>query len=115
MVCATLLLLLAYKVMNGTFLLNDFLNHGEVRHQIQLRNIGHLRIPLYTETHSELFVLDRAINTWKGLSVTCAAHHHTVVLRLNYDNCKSKVFYGQEPPVENLLQQNVGSIINYLQ
>ena len=28
--------ILAYKVMNGTFLLSDFLNHGEVRHQIQL-------------------------------------------------------------------------------
>ena len=26
--------ILAYKVINGTFLLNDFLNHGEVRHQI---------------------------------------------------------------------------------
>ena len=29
--------ILAYKVINGTFLLNDFLNHGEVRHQIQLK------------------------------------------------------------------------------
>ena len=28
---------------------------------------------------------------------------------------KVKVFYGQEPPVENLLPQNMGSIINYLQ
>ena len=28
---------------------------------------------------------------------------------------KGKVFYGQEPPRENLLPQNVGSIINYLQ
>ena len=28
---------------------------------------------------------------------------------------KGKVFYGQEPPVENLLPQNVGTIINYLQ
>ena len=26
---------------------------------------------------------------------------------------KDKVFYCQEPPVENLLPQNVGSIINY--
>ena len=26
-----------------------------------------------------------------------------------------KVFYGQVPPVENLLPQNAGSIINYLQ
>ena len=60
--------LLAYKVINGTFLLNDFLNHGDVRHQIKLRNIGDLRILLYTATQSQLFVRYRAINTWNGLS-----------------------------------------------
>ena len=60
--------LLAYKVINGTYLLNDFLNHGDVRHQIQVRNIDDLRIPLYTATHSQLFVRYRAINTWNGLS-----------------------------------------------
>ena len=31
--------ILAYKVINGTYLLNDFLNHGDVRYQIQLQNI----------------------------------------------------------------------------
>ena len=36
--------ILAYKVINGTYLLNDFLNHGDVWHQIQLRNIGDLRV-----------------------------------------------------------------------
>ena len=60
--------ILAYKVINGTYLLNDFLTHGEVRHQIQLRNIGDLRIPLYTATQSQLFVRYRAINTCNGLS-----------------------------------------------
>ena len=60
--------ILAYKVINGTFLLNDFLNHGEVRHQIQLRNIGDLRIPLYASTQCQHFVRYRAINTWNGLS-----------------------------------------------
>ena len=59
--------MLAYKVINGTFLLNDFLNHGNVGHQFQLRNIGDLRIPLYTATQSQLFVRYRAINTWNGL------------------------------------------------
>ena len=46
--------ILAYKVINGTFLLNDFLNHGDVnpRHQIQLRNIGDLGTPLYAATQS---------------------------------------------------------------
>ena len=60
--------ILAYKVINGTFLLNDFLNHGEVGHQIQLWNNGDLRIPLYTANQSQLFVCYRAINTWNGLS-----------------------------------------------
>ena len=62
--------ILSYKVINGTYLLNDFLNHGDVnpRHQIQLRNIGDLRIPLYAATQSQLFVRYRAINMWNGLS-----------------------------------------------
>ena len=59
--------ILAYKVINGTYLLNNFLNHGDVRHQIQLRNIGDLRIPLYAATQSQLLVCYRAINTWNGL------------------------------------------------
>ena len=54
--------ILTYKVINGTVLLNDFFNHGDVRHQIQLRNICDLRIPFYVTTHSQLF------NTWNGLS-----------------------------------------------
>ena len=63
--------ILAYKVINGTYLLNDFLNHRDVRHQTKLMNIGDLRIPLYTATHYQLCVrcIYRAINTWNGLSV----------------------------------------------
>ena len=34
--------ILTYKVINGTYLLNGYLNHGDVRHQLQLRNIGDL-------------------------------------------------------------------------
>ena len=60
--------ILAYRVIKGTYLLNDFLNHGDVRHQIQLRNVSDLRIPLYTATQSQLFIRYRAINTWNGLS-----------------------------------------------
>ena len=55
--------ILAYKVINGTYLLNDFLNRGDVRHQNQLRNIGDLKIPLYAATQSQLFVRYSAINT----------------------------------------------------
>ena len=47
--------IIAYMVINGTYLLNDFLNHGDVGHQIQLRN-GDLRIPIYAATQSQLFV-----------------------------------------------------------
>ena len=54
--------ILAYKVINGTYLLNDFLNHGDISHQIQLKNIGDLRITLYTATESQLFVRYKAIN-----------------------------------------------------
>ena len=62
--------ILAYKVINGTHLLNEFLNNGDahVRHQIQLRNIGDLSILLHAATQSQLFVLYRAVNTWNGLS-----------------------------------------------
>ena len=55
-------------VINGTYLLNDFLNRGDVGHQIQLRNGGDLRIPLYAGTQSQLFLHYRAIKTWNGLS-----------------------------------------------
>ena len=60
--------ILAYKIINGTYLINDFLYHGDVRHQIQLRNIGDLRIPLYATTHLQLCVRYKAINKWNGLS-----------------------------------------------
>ena len=76
--------ILVYKVINGTYLLNNFLNHGEVRHQIQLWNIGDLRIPLY-EQHilNTLFAIEPSI---RGMAyqVTCAAHH-SVFSRINYD------------------------------
>ena len=35
---------LANKVINGTFLLNDFLDHGDVIYPIQLRNNSELKI-----------------------------------------------------------------------
>ena len=56
--------ILAYKVINGPYLLNDFLNHTFVRHQIQLRNNGDLRIPIYATTHSQLLVRYRAMDQY---------------------------------------------------
>ena len=73
--------ILAYKVINDIYLLNDFLNRGDVGHQIQLRNIGDLKIPLYAATQSQLFVRYRAINTWNGLSGDLRAHHHSVLFK----------------------------------
>ena len=60
--------ILTYKIINAAHLLNDFLNHGDVGHQIQLINGGDLMIPLYAATQSQLFVRYRAIKTWNGLA-----------------------------------------------
>ena len=76
--------ILAYKVINGTYLLNNFLNHGYVGHQIQLRNISDLGILLYAATQSQLFV--RNIEPSKlgmAYQVPCAARHHSVHSRIN--------------------------------
>ena len=82
--------ILAYKVINNTYLLNDFLNHGDVRHQIELKNIIDLRTPLYTTTQSQLFVRYRLIEpSIRGMAyqVTCAIHRRSVLSRINYDSC----------------------------
>ena len=79
--------ILAYKVINGTFLLDDFLNHGEVRHRIQLRNIGDLRIHCIQQHNlNSLFAIEPSI---RGMiyQVTFAAHHRSVLSRINYDSC----------------------------
>ena len=78
--------ILADNVINGTYLLNEFLNHGDVRHQIHLKNIGDLRIPLYTVTQSQLFVR-YTINVWYGLSDDFAAHHFSILSSINHDRC----------------------------
>ena len=79
--------ILAYKVINGIYLLNDFLNHGNVGHQIQLRNSGDLRIPLYTATQFLLFVRYRAFIRGMAYQVTWAAHHRSVLSRINDNSC----------------------------
>ena len=79
--------ILAYKVINGTYLPNDFLNRGDVRHQIQLWNIGDLTIPLYVTTHSQLFVLYWAINTWNGLAGDLRSSSFLCTFKNKYDSC----------------------------
>ena len=44
--------ILAYKVINGTYLLDDILTD---RHY-KLRNFENIRIPLHSTTHSQLFI-----------------------------------------------------------
>ena len=75
------------KILFLDKLLNDFLNHGDVRHQIQLRSTGDLRIPLYAATQSQLFVRYKPSIRRMAYQVTCAAHHHSVLSRINYDCC----------------------------
>ena len=106
------------EVINGSYMLNDFLNHGDVGHQIQLRNDGDLRILLFSshQQHilNSLFSIDPSIRGMHAPAVqhrssricdaplvtthllcttgpmayqlTCAEHHHSVFLRINYDS-----------------------------
>ena len=82
--------ILAYKVINGTYLLKDFLNHGDVGHQTQLRNGGDLRLYIYHYMQklnlNSLFAIEPSK---RGMAnqVTSAAHHHSVLSRINYDSC----------------------------
>ena len=55
--------ILAYKVINGTYLLGDILTDRHELDHYQLRNYENLRIPLQSTTHSQLFIRDRAIKT----------------------------------------------------
>ena len=60
-------IILAYKVIIVTYLLNDFsiMEMSGIKSNL---NNGDLRIPLYATTHSQFFIRYRAINTWIGLS-----------------------------------------------
>ena len=60
-------LILAFKVINGTYLLGDILNDRHDLHHYQLRNDENHRIPLHSTTHSHLFIYYRAIKTWNTL------------------------------------------------
>ena len=53
---------------DNQYLQNNFFNHGDIRHQIQLRNNGDVTIPLYAVINHKLFVRYRAINTWNDFS-----------------------------------------------
>ena len=49
------------------------------RHELdhyQLRNYENLRIPLYSTTHSQLFIRCRAIKTWNSLLGDLRIAHH---------------------------------------
>ena len=59
--------ILAYKVINGTYLLGDILTDRHELDHYQHRNHENLRIPLHSTTHSRLFIRYRAIKTWNSL------------------------------------------------
>ena len=72
--------ILGYKVINGTYLLGDILtdtheldHYHRVYDHYQLSNDEHLRIPLHSTTHSQLFIRYRAI------LVIYVAHHPSPV------------------------------------
>ena len=59
--------ILAYKVINGTYLLGDILTDRHELDHYKFRNYENLRIPLHSTTHSQLFIRYRAIKTWNSL------------------------------------------------
>ena len=59
--------ILAYNVINGTYLLGDILTDRQELDHYQHRNYENLRIPLHSTTHSQLFIRYRAIKTWNSL------------------------------------------------
>ena len=59
--------ILAYKVINGTYLLGDILTDRHELDHYQLRNYKNLRILLHSTTHNQLFIRYRAIKTLNSL------------------------------------------------
>ena len=59
--------ILAYKMINGTYLLDDILTDRHELDHYQLRNFENLRIPLRSTTQSQLFIRYRAVKTWNSL------------------------------------------------
>ena len=59
--------ILAYKVINGTYLLGDILTDRHELDHYQLKNYENLRIPLHSTTYSQLFIRYRAIKTSNSL------------------------------------------------
>ena len=59
--------ILAYEVINGTYLLGDILTDRHELDHYQLRNYENIRISLHSTTHSQLFIRYRAIKTWNSL------------------------------------------------
>ena len=55
--------ILAYKVINGKYLLGDILTDRHELDHYQLRKYENLRIPLHSTSHSQLFIRYRAIKT----------------------------------------------------
>ena len=61
--------IVAYKVINGTYLLGDILTYRHYLDHYQLRNYENLRIPPHSPTHSQLFIRYRAIKTWNNNTI----------------------------------------------
>ena len=59
--------ILAYKVINGTYLLSDILTDKHDLDHYQHRNYENLRISLHSTTHYQLIIRYRAMKIWNSL------------------------------------------------
>ena len=59
--------IVAYKVINGTYLLGDIFTDRYELDNYQLRNYEDQRILLHSTTHRQLFIRYIAIKTWNSL------------------------------------------------
>ena len=79
--------ILAYKVINDTYLLSDYLNHGDVGLKSNLEILmtwwHHYMKQLNLNS---LFAIEPS-KRGMAYQVIFAAHHHSVLSRINYDSC----------------------------
>ena len=69
--------ILAYKVINGMYLLGDILTDRHILHHYQLRNDENLRIPLHSTTPSQLFICYNVNNMFRYLRCIFVCVPHT--------------------------------------
>ena len=87
--------ILAYKGINGTYLLVDILTDTLDLHHCQLKKYKNLRNPLHLTTHSQLFICYRSMKTWNILrdDLRSASFLTSFRRKLNEWITKNKILY----------------------